>query len=183
MVRSLAKKLAGPTIKINVENVVGPPPDVSEVDCKVVAPNKVEEYVPLDEKIRPSSYGPKSRIVRKNTSPLSASKTRGIPLRVEQSYEYRRFIIEGKRGCPYSPKSVGYYIWNNIEELQKKYKRIPIPYLLEVLISHGVHLYSGGMFRFLTRFRDILEVLGNSFVGALEYDEVECAVSINEKFL
>jgi len=108
-------------------------------------------------------------------------KTGEVPHRILHSTEYRHFITNKAKGNPYREETPSWYIFNNIVQAQQGYRAaVPLPFLTQVLIANHVHTNAGGVFKFLTRLRDLVEILGHPAVGALEYDDVKCAVKIND---
>lgn len=168
--------MGGPPVKINLD-VVFKTPSVSEQrEVDEILASSPEEIKEKDNSLPLSPSGDFLSARKSHFKKNSAQ----IPLRIEQSTEYRYFIDSEKGGNPYRSETIAWYIWNNIAAAQEKYGWVPVAYLIEQLIQNHLHIHAGGIFKFITRFRDVLEILGNEFVGVIQYSEERCAIKINE---
>lgn len=165
-------------VDIKIDLNPGDLPEIKEIDK--------DGSVKLVENVK--RIGNRSRYAP--TDHVSARRSRfnkltdQIPFRIERSIEYEVLIKENRKVNPYTKNSSGYFIFNTIKMMQEANDDafIKITDLIDVLVKNGIHILCGGFFKFLTRFRDVIEILGHPCVECLKYDNATFSVKLSDDF-
>jgi len=185
--RNMAKEVVNPTPspapppqRINVQKVFVAPtiPNQDEVDRilsqSIVVEDKLRDVARHD--INPQKS---SNHVSRNSRFKSLSLQ--LPQRILSSNEYDFFIVRGCVGNPYTDGNVAFYIWNHILRVQKKNGSAYFPELFDSMMKSGVHRLSKGIYNFITRFRDVVEILCHESIAVLIYDDQLGTLKIVDK--
>lgn len=127
-----------------------------------------------------------------NTRPVADSvkvrkskflETNEIPQRILSSIEYDHYVKRKLKGNPYTSQSISHYIFNNFIAVQKRDGIIEFEKALTEMKENNIHILGGGFYKFITRVRDIVEILTNNHIGIMEYDEAKFSLKIKNEYL